>query len=86
MGDREFGFNMLRRLLSPVITGSWMILSIPGAALADASLPPAAIFRPQLRGSKFARLRLAKVRFINLLQNMLSRTINLFANCSNVLA
>ena len=82
MGDRGFGFNMLRCLLSPVITGSKMILSIPGAALADASLPPATIFRPS-RGSKFARLRLAKVWFINLLQNMLSRTINLSANCSN---
>ena len=89
MGDRGFGFNVLRRLLSPVITGSKMILSIPGAwgfasrfarllrphrALADASLPPATIFRPQ-GGSKFARLRLAKVRFRGLFLIMPTRNI-----------
>ena len=52
MGDRMHGFNVLRRPLSPVITGSNNFLSIPGAALAGASLPPAIIFRPE-RGYEF---------------------------------
>ena len=66
MGDRMHGFNVLRRPLSPVITGSNNFLSIPGAALAYASLPPGYLLSPMNGAINSARLRLARLRFVEL--------------------